>query len=367
MIKRVALLGLFLHVASLSAQDIRDTYGSTPADVIDEMVVAAETLLSTLDDPARQSREEMLDIRTDHLRLTMEDENRQDWSYWPRSQHGMLLSLMNTEQRILVHELLSTLLGIKGQLKVTQIMELDNVLEDLEFVGQPRGFENYYLTIFGSPSATTPWSWRFQGHHLSLNVTLIAGDIAVTPSFLGATPAEISTGFMAGLRTLRAEEDLGRLLARSFNAAQIKQAKVGEQAPRDLFTGNLDANAFRLKDRRDWDTWRETVQPEGIAVADLDTDQRIIVQRIVDEVITTYRPEIANGYLEGIDITNLSFAWMGSLERRSPHYYRLQGGDFVFEYDNFQGNGNHIHTVWRSVSGDFGEDLLESHYRESHR
>ena len=367
MIKRVALLGLFLHVASLSAQDIRDTYGSTPADVIDEMVVAAEALLSTLDDPARQSREEMLDIRTDHLRLTMEDENRQDWSYWPRSQHGMLLSLMNTEQRILVHELLSTLLGIKGQLKVTQIMELDNVLEDLEFVGQPRGFENYYLTIFGSPSANTPWSWRFQGHHLSLNVTLIAGDIAVTPSFLGATPAEISTGFMAGLRTLRAEEDLGRLLARSFNAAQIKQAKVGEQAPRDLFTGNLDANAFRLKDRRDWDTWRETVQPEGIAVADLDTDQRIIVQRIVDEVITTYRPEIANGYLEGIDISDLSFAWMGSLERRSPHYYRLQGGDFVFEYDNFQGNGNHIHTVWRSVSGDFGEDLLEAHYRESHR
>ncbi len=78
MINRVALLGLFLHVVSLSAQNIRDTYGSTLADVTDEMVVAAEALLSTLDDPARQSREEILDIRTDHLRLTMDDENRQD-------------------------------------------------------------------------------------------------------------------------------------------------------------------------------------------------------------------------------------------------------------------------------------------------
>jgi hypothetical protein len=96
------------------------------------MVAAAEAILETLDDPARQSREEMLNIRTDHLRLSMDDENRQNWSYWPRSQYGMLLSLMNTEQRILTHELLSTLLSIKGQLKVTQIMELDNVLEDLE-------------------------------------------------------------------------------------------------------------------------------------------------------------------------------------------------------------------------------------------
>lgn len=367
MIKRVVLLGLISQMAALSAQEIHDTFGSTKADVTAEMVAAAEALLSTLDNPSRRSREEMLDIRTDHLRLTMDDENRQDWSYWPRSQYGMLLSLMSTEQRILVHELLSTLLAVKGQLKVTQIMELDNVLEDLEFVGQPRGFENYYLTIFGAPSTDTPWSWRFQGHHLSLNVTLVGGDIAVTPSFLGATPAEIPTGFMAGLRTLRAEEDLGRRLARSLRPAQLKQAKVSDQAPRDLFTGNLDADAFRLKARKDWDSWRETVQPEGIAVADLDAEQRLIVQRIVNEVITTYRPEIANGYLKSIDILDLSFAWMGSLERRSPHYYRLQGGDFVFEYDNFQDDGNHIHTVWRSLSGDFGEDLLEAHYRESHR
>ncbi len=178
MIKRVALLGLILQVAPLSAQDIRDTFSSTRVNVTDE--------------------------------------------------------------------LLSTLLNIKGQLKVTQIMELDNVLEDLEFVGQPRGFENYYLTIFGVPSSSNPWSWRFQGHHLSLNVTVVADEIAVTSSFLGATLSEISTGFMAGLRTLRAEEDLGRQLAHSLDAAQLKQAVIGEQAPRDLFTGNLDAHAFRL-------------------------------------------------------------------------------------------------------------------------
>jgi hypothetical protein len=28
--------------------------------------------------------------------------------------------------------------------------------------------------------------------------------------------------------------------------------------------------------------------------------------------------------------------------------------------------GNHVHTVWRSKSGDFGGDLLMQHRAESH-
>lgn len=367
MIDRLTIWCICFAATPVFAQEIHDTYGATQADATLEMVGAAEALLATLDNPARASREEMLNIRTDHLRLSMEDDNRQDWSYWPRSQHGLLLSLMTTEQRILTHELLDTLLSIKGQLKTTQIMELDNILEDSEFVGQPRGFENYYLSIFGVPSAEAPWAWRFQGHHLSLNVTLAGGNITVTPSFLGATPAEIPTGFMAGVRTLRAEEDLGRALVRSLDESQRETTIISAQAPRDIFAGNLNAHEFRLKPRQDWNLWRETLQPEGIAVADLSESQRTYVRRIVDEVITTYRPEISNVYLESIDIDDLHFAWMGSTERRSPHYYRLQGSDFVFEFENFQGDGNHIHTVWRSESGDFGADLLASHHREAHR
>ena len=91
------------------------------------------------------------------------------------------------------------------------------------------------------------------------------------------------------------------------------------------------------------------------------------MQRLLDEVVTTYRPEISSAYLKTIDVDELSFAWMGSLRRREPHYYRLQGSDFVFEYDNAQDNANHVHTVWRSKAGDFGDDLLPEHYQTSHR
>jgi hypothetical protein len=91
------------------------------------------------------------------------------------------------------------------------------------------------------------------------------------------------------------------------------------------------------------------------------------VQRILDEVVTTYRPEISSAYLKTIEIDKLSFAWMGSMERSGPHYYRLQDADFIFEYDNVQSGANHVHTVWRSKLGDFGEDLLPEHYQMSHR
>jgi hypothetical protein len=34
------------------------------------------------------------------------------------------------------------------------------------------------------------------------------------------------------------------------------------------------------------------------------------------------------------------------------------------EYDNTQNNANHIHTVWRDFENDFGDDLLQRHYKD---
>jgi hypothetical protein len=40
----------------------------------------------------------------------------------------------------------------------------------------------------------------------------------------------------------------------------------------------------------------------------------------------------------------------------------VQGPSFLIEYDASPGDGNHIHTVWRDFTGDFGRDLLREHY-----
>jgi hypothetical protein len=90
------------------------------------------------------------------------------------------------------------------------------------------------------------------------------------------------------------------------------------------------------------------------------------VRQIINEVVGNYRPELAEEYLSSLDIEELKFAWMGPPERHAPHYFRLQGADFMFEYDNVQNDGNHVHSVWRSKAGDFGPDALGEHYRTSH-
>ena len=64
---------------------------------------------------------------------------------------------------------------------------------------------------------------------------------------------------------------------------------------------------------------------------------------------------------------NIRFAWAGGLERGQPHYYRILGPTFLVEYDNTQNNANHVHSVWRDLTNDFGEDVLKRHYDQSHQ
>jgi hypothetical protein len=61
-------------------------------------------------------------------------------------------------------------------------------------------------------------------------------------------------------------------------------------------------------------------------------------------------------------IEAVKFAWIGGFERGDAHYYRIQGGSFLIEYDNTQNDANHVHLVWRDFNGDFGRDLIRLHY-----
>jgi hypothetical protein len=65
----------------------------------------------------------------------------------------------------------------------------------------------------------------------------------------------------------------------------------------------------------------------------------------------------------GLD--KIHFAWAGGLEPGQAHYYRLHGPTVLIEYDNTQNNANHIHTVWRDLTNDFGSDYLREHYANS--
>jgi hypothetical protein len=283
-----------------------------------------------------------------------EDAERINWHFIPRQRRGLPLKEMSPEQQEFARRILRTALSQRGYLKATTIIELEQVLREMGQNPVVRDPELYFFSVFGSPGPEAPWGVRAEGHHLSLNFTVVADSlIATAPAFMGANPAEVRVGSRAGLRPLAAEEDLARELIHALDANQRSAAVIANVTPRDIVTGS----AARV----------EPLSPVGIRVTELRANQVQLLVRLIDEYLGRMAEPLAErrrATLEQTDFGEVAFAWAGSLERGRPHYYRIQGPSFLIEYDNTQNNANHIHTVWRDFDGDFGRDLLREHYRD---
>ena len=311
----------------------------------EQMAAAANKFLASLD--AGQKARAQFDFKAD---------DRLDWHYIPKDRKGLTIREMSAEQRKLVHALLLTGYSQHGYAKATNVMSLEPVLHELEGAGRkfPRDQELYHVFIFGTPEARGTWGWRFEGHHLSANFTIIKGEyFASTPSFFGSNPAEVRQGPRQGLRVLAAEEDRGRELIQSLDAQQRKAAIFDATAPKEIFT--------EAKHKV------QALESAGITAARFTSEQRGRLMKLIEEYVQRVRPELASEDLKKIKaagVEKIQFAWAGGIEKGEGHYYRVQGPTFLLEYDNTQNNNNHIHAVWRDFANDFGEDLLRKHYAE---
>jgi len=288
-------------------------------------------------------------------RIDLTNAERENWHYIPKPREGLPLAKMNPEQRQLARALLASGLSQHGLLQADAVIALERVLRAIEN-SDHRDETLYYFTVFGTPATGEPWGWRVEGHHLSVNFTIAGGRVSATPNFVGANPAEVREGPQAGQRVLAAEEDLGRAFVQSLDEKQRAQAIVSAKAPGDILTRN--------------DHIAKPPEPAGLGLAAMTPAQQSKFKELVALYANRLRPEVAEAELRKIADTGwerLSFAWAGGLQPGEGHYYRIQSPDFVIEYDNTQNHANHVHTVWRVFAGDFGRDLLQEHYRESHR
>ena len=314
---------------------------ASPGEVAD----AARAFLSTLDAEARAQ-----------ATYEIGDEERLNWHFIPRERNGLPLKAMSSAQRNAAHRLLKATLSTQGYLKANAVMELERILGVIEGREERRDPEDYYFTIFGSPSTSDAWAWRFEGHHVSLNFASITNQLVVTgPAFFGANPATVLSGPKAGLRMLGNEEDLGRSLARMLSDTQRRTAVIAREAPDDIITG---ADREAALDRF-----------EGIAASAMTSAQRDLMFRLIGEYVHNMDQQSADRWMERIENTRpdqIHFAWAGGLEPGQGHYYRVHAPDFLIEYDNTQNDANHVHSVWRDLRNDFGGDVLLQHYQESH-
>jgi hypothetical protein len=345
-------VGIFCLLFLVSAGGLQAHEHAPPipaAAVNADMAAKATAWLETLDDQQREAAS-----------FAFDSEERLNWHFIPRERLGLPIKQMSLAQRRAAYALLRSGLSHEGYLKATTIMSLEGILRELE-KDRPgnearRDPEKYCLSVFGMPSAREPWGWRFEGHHLSLNFSSVAGlTVASTPLFLGANPAEVRTGPHAGQRVLAAEEDLARHLMRSLSEADQQKALLAADAPDEVFT--VPDKPIDLGD------------PAGLAFADMPTPQQRQLERLIAQVARTLRGELADGALQEIRRAGLDrvfFAWAGSLKRGEGHYYRVTGPTFIIEYDNTQNDANHVHVVWHSLESNFGLDALRQHYHDHH-
>jgi hypothetical protein len=292
---------------------------------LSDLRVATVDVLAALDPDQRVSAARPFD-----------DPARFHFEFRPGDRPGIALAALDQARRDLVHRLLRVAVSPLAYAQVAAIIALEDVLDALEGGARHRSSGDYWLAVFGDPGPGA-WALRFEGHHVSLNLTLSGDEVVDRPLFLGAHPAR------SAIVPLRDEEHLARALV-----AAVPEAVIAPDAPAEILT-DVDPVVSRL-------------EPAGVVGADMTGDALASLDALV-RLYVDRSPALAR---RPVDPGVVAFAWAGSTVVGQGHYYRLQGPRFLVEYDNSRDGANHVHTVVRDPQGDFGRDLLAHHLKEHH-
>jgi hypothetical protein len=297
----------------------------------------ATELLGQLDDGARTLAHRPFD-----------DRDRRWLEYRPRERPGACLADLDRAGRKAAHRLLATVLSPHAFAQAETIMALEEVLDRIEAGERGRHSNDYWVVVYGDPGPDAEWTWRIEGHHVSVTVTLAGDAVSATPVFLGANPARVTYAAREIVRPLAAEEHIARALLDAMSPAARELAVVTDDAPGDI-----------LSERRAKVNGR--FEPLGVPGAKLGATARALLDGLTALYLDRLVPDLAAPEAARLRPAELYFAWAGELRAGVGHYYRIQGPDLLIEYDNTQNGANHAHTVLRRPDSDFGDDVLAAH------
>jgi Protein of unknown function (DUF3500) len=303
---------------------------------------AALALLAALDDEQRTLAAQ-----------PFEDDAARRWlEYRPRPRPGVSIAGLREIPRKAAHRLLATGLSEHAYAQAMSIIALEEVLDRQEQWRRGRHSNDYWVSVFGDPAGDAPWSWRFEGHHLSVTMTVAGDRVSPAPVFFGANPACVSYAGRPVSRPLAPEEDLAQVLLDTMTPAERDLAVVSGQAPGDIRTSTSPRA-------------REGIEPLGVAAGELGSGARALLGELVTVYLDRLPADLAAREGARLAGGELHFAWEGPVRSSARHYYRVQGDDLLIEYDTTS-DGNHAHTVLRRPRSDFGDDVLAEHYRQAH-
>ncbi len=275
---------------------------------------------------------------------------------------GACLYHLNDEQRDRALTLLEQSLGAAGFETARNIMRLNEHLGAVTARPEEFGQWYYWLSIMGVPSATEPWGFQLDGHHLNINCFVLGDQVVLTPTFMGSEPVSAESGPYAGTRVFAEEEQRALRLIESLDAEQIAQTVVGKKLPFDVF-----AHAFN-------DDF--VVPDEGLESAAMSAEQRELLVDVIRIYVARERPGQADQRLAEVlaHIDDTRFTWIGDWTGESAFYYRIDNPAILIEFVHQPGvmfandlpSRRHAHTLVRTPNGnDYGKSLLRQYYERA--
>ena len=342
---------------------------TTDGNVRPDVFALRSTGVSTA--PVVSAAEEFLASLTDEQReRTTFPVDDVEWRKWDNrhfyQRQGVGFDEMTEQQRQSAFAMLRVSLSAKG-LKTTQdIMKLNGTLAELTNRFDEYGEWLYWITIMGEPSATKPWGWQLDGHHVNVNYFVVGDQVVMTPTFMGSEPIRAESGKFAGTEVLQVEQDKGLAFMRTLTADQQAEATIrSEKGP----THNL-TEAFKDNVVLDY---------AGIPASKLTKTQQEGLLGVISEFVGNIRDGHAAVKMQEVrdHLEETHFAWIGKTDEEAVFYYRIQSPVILIEFDHQRPialarsqtpTRNHVHTVVRTPNGnDYGKDLLRQHYEKHHR
>lgn len=342
---------LFLLLMGQWVAQAQPTTKAMRKAVKDDMREAARAFVATLSEDQKKE-----------AAFAFDSEERYSWFFTPVPRKGLTMKRMTAPQRLAAIALLRTGLSDEGYRKATEIMDMENVLRVVEKRPENdtrRDPDNYFVTIFGDHDGENPWGWRFEGHHISVQFSSLTGRVVgTTPLFFGSNPGEVRAEVpQKGRQILRSETEQAFALLGTLAPDQLKLAILAPQAFTEVVTSN---NRKASLERMD-----------GLALSQMTAQQRTLFMQLLETYLNNYHVTLAKQQFDKLQKNNLDslrFAWAGDMTPQlgdgKGWYYRIHGPTILIEYDNSQNDANHIHTVVRDLTNDFGEDILREHYEK---
>ncbi|WP_067510152.1 DUF3500 domain-containing protein [Actinoplanes sp. TFC3] len=325
------------------------------------VIAAAKAFLAGLTDAERTKT--AFTVRSTEWRLW----SNLDPQGFPRQ--GVSLADLDDTQNALGTALLKAALSADG-LETTEKIRRINLAAG-KLVGNSAVFndELYYWTLMGTPSATEPWGFQFDGHHLVINYFVLGNQVVMSPCFWGSEPTTLQIDGET-VTVCREEIDASLAFIQSLTAAQQKTAIISAtKADEDMKAGAFADNAV--------------IAYAGIRATALNAAQKQKLLDVVQVFVRRGKADVARAQMAEIraHLSDTHAAWIGGTGSSDPFYLRIHSpviwvevdcqaaGPLGGAYGKTRADGPtqlHLHSVVRTPNGnDYGKELLRQHYLTS--